>query len=58
MTLSAVPRHGGNYSTNFNPNEVGEYMPPVLEICGTWIAQVEMFTLSLFFLSYSNPAEL
>jgi hypothetical protein len=25
MKVSAVPRHGGNYISNFNPTEVGMY---------------------------------
>ncbi|KAL4220761.1 hypothetical protein ACF0H5_021155 [Mactra antiquata] len=30
MNLSAVPRHGGNYISNFNPTEVGEWEVSVL----------------------------
>ncbi|XP_060571832.1 filamin-A-like isoform X3 [Ruditapes philippinarum] len=30
MKISAVPRHGGNYISNFNPTEVGEWEVSVL----------------------------
>ena len=41
MNLSAVPRHGGNYISNFNPTEVGTYIfsDGTLEHCGICLAQ-------------------